>query len=705
MALAVLPPGEHEVLVFLVQVALLLTVARALGWAFRRVGQPAVIGELLAGVLVGPSVFGRVLPDAFDWTFPSEAVQSGMLYALAWLGLLLLLGTTGIESDLSVIRRLGRPAVVVTAGSLVLPLLGGFLTGLVMPDELVGPEVDIGVFAAFLAVALSISSLPVVARVLAELGMVRRDVGQLILAVAVANDIVGWILLGVVAGLAGSTSASVADVVVTVGAVAAFLAVALSAGQHGVDRLLRATAGPGHTSQVVAVIALVVGAGALTQWIGVEAVLGAFVAGLVVGRSRWRDERAVAVVDTVAHGVLAPLFFATAGLRVDLGVFADATVATWSVVIIVVASATKLVGASAAARAAGLPRPEGLALGAGLNARGALEIVIASIGLGIGVLTDASYGAIVVMAIVTSVAAPPLLRRALRGWPGTPAEQQRLRAEELARQRIVVSNRPPLLLTRGGPASISAAQLLDLCWPPHHPVTVVAPAHADLAPIRHALAGRPVHVVHPRRSGDDAILAEVGRGHAAVVVGLTDRPGEPLLTPLVRRLLGAEVPVVLLRRERISGRPIPAAFGNALVPVTGSHTARAALELATAMSAALGTQLTLANVDNTPPAHTGDVLHRVVQVADPILRSAAEAARSGGASQVTTLCRVADNPVAELNRLTLELEIDIVIAGTTTHHAGDATHLGPVATHLLAICPATVAIVATPPGWTGSRRS
>ena len=704
--LAVSPPGEHEVLVFLLQVSALLIVARVLGSAFRRVGQPAVVGELLAGVVAGPSIFGRAFPAGFEWLFPADVTQGAMLYGLAWLGLLLLLASTGIESDIEVIRQLGRPVLLVTVGSLVLPLAGGFLIGLLAPRVLIGQGTTTIMFAAFLAVALSISSLPVVAKALTELGMIRRNVGQLIVAVAVGNDIVGWIMLGVIAGLATSSEASPSRTLLTVAAVAAFIAVSLTAGQHGIDRLLRATAGPDHRSQTTAILALVVLAGAFTQWIGVEAVLGAFVAGLVVGRSRWRDERAIHLLDTIAHSVLAPLFFATAGLRVDLGVFTDPTVALWSCIIIAVASVTKFVGAAIGARSARLPGPEGLALGIALNARGALEIVVASVGLSIGVLTESSYGAIVIMAIVTSLAAPPLLRRVLRDWPGTEAEQDRLRSEDFARQRVIVSNRPPLLLTRGQPASITAAQILQLCWPAHHPATIVTPASdVELAPVLQALVDRPVRVVRTDGSSPQRILAEAARGHAAIVVGVSDRPGEPLLTPLIRALLShATIPVVLIRRERLSGRPIPAAFANALVPITGTHTSLAALELATAMSAALGTQLTLTHIDHTPALYSGDVMRQVSDVIEPALHDASERARTGGARSVTTLSRTADNTAAELNRLTVELDIDIVIAGTTTVHTADAPQLGPVANQLLNVCPMTTVIIATPPGWTGPNR-
>ncbi len=707
MVFATAAPSEHVLLVFLCQLVALLVLARLLGRAMSTIGQPSVIGELLAGVVLGPSILGRAAPDISQWLFPEDAVQGAMLYSLAWFGLLLLLASTGFESDLNVIRRLGRPVVYVTIGSLVLPLAGGILTGAMAPDDLLGPDATRVGFAAFLAVALSISSLPVVAKVLAELGLVRRNVGQLILAVAVANDVVGWILLGLVVGLAEADGFAADDLLVTIAGVLLFVGLALSVGQQLTDRLLRsvATSSPTATSPVFVIIVLVLGAGALTQWMGVEAVLGAFLAGLVIGRSSWRDERALRLVDSLAHGLLAPLFFATAGLRIDLGVFTDPTVALWSVIIIAVASMTKLVGATIGAWASRLPRREGFALGAALNARGALEIVIASIGLSLGVLNDASYGAIVIMAVVTSVAAPPLIRLALDGWEGTEDEQQRLHAEEVARSRIVLSDRPPLLVTRGQPPSIAAAQLIELCWPSRHPVTVVTSAtESELSPIRGVLHERPIRLIH---RASDQIAAqttkEADKGHSAVVLGITDRPGGPLLSPFVQDILAAASrPVILVRSERMSGQRLPQAFGRALVPVTGSINSQAALELASAMSSHLGTALSLVHIDPTPALLGRTVLERMADVADPLLQHARASAQRGGASQISTHSTTAESIPGELARLAIEFEADVVLIGTTARHVDGRMHLGPTAAYLLETCPATVVVVVTPRGWTGA---
>ncbi len=541
---------------------------------------------------------------------------------------------------------------------------------------------------------------------LAELGLVRRNVGQMILAVAVANDVVGWILLGLVVGIAESAEFAWTDLAITIAGVALFLGFALTHGQQLTDRLLRAvaTSAPTATSPVFVIVVLVLAAGALTQWMGVEAVLGAFIAGLIIGRSQWRDERALRTVDTLAHGLLAPVFFATAGLRIDLGVFTDPTVATWSVIIVLVASVTKFIGAITGARVGGLPRTEGLALGAALNARGALEIVIASIGLGLGVLNDASYGAIVVMAVLTSVSAPPLIRLALAGWEGTPEEQARLRTEEENRSRVVLSDRPPLLVTRGQPPSIAAAQLLDLCWPTRHPVTVITSAtYAELSPIRGVLHDRPIRLIErPTEEIGAETSRQANKGHGAVILGLTDRADGPVLSPFVEDILASSSrPVILIRKERMSGHRLPKAFGRALVPVSGSMNSRAALEIASMMSSQLGTALTLVHVDSTPAFIGRGALDRMSCIAEPLLHQARDLAIGAGARGVATHSVTSESVSAELARLSVELESDVVVVGTTTRRLNNRLHLGPAATYLLEICPATVVVVVTPRGWTG----
>ncbi|HSJ99205.1 MAG TPA: cation:proton antiporter, partial [Myxococcota bacterium] len=339
--------SHEQLLLFWLQLIALLAVARGLGGLLRRIGQPAVVGELAAGLVLGPSIFGQLAPAAQAWLFPADPVQHAMLAAVGWVGAFLLLIVTGYETDLRLVRRLGPATARVAFTSLAIPVLVGVGVGYAMPDEFLGPGAQRSVFALFFGVALGISALPVIAKILSDLDLMRRTVAQMIVAAAMANDLAGWILLGVVSGLARSGSVDVQALAVTVVGLAAFLAVAFGPGQRGVDALLRGVrmrrSGALGAGSVMVLTGLA--AGAVTQAIGLEAVFGAFIAGILLGRSRHQEQEAFSALHTVTTAFLAPLFFASAGLRVDLALLAERPVWTRGLAVLAAASASKIGGA------------------------------------------------------------------------------------------------------------------------------------------------------------------------------------------------------------------------------------------------------------------------------------------------------------------------------------------------------------------------
>jgi Kef-type K+ transport system membrane component KefB len=212
----IIPLDEHHLLMFWVQFVVLVLVARLLGAAMNRIGQPAVIGELAAGVVLGPTVFGALWPSGAAWLFPRDAEQSAMLLVAGWVGIVMLLILTGFETDLALIRQRGTAGVAVAGGSVLVPFVLGLGIGFVLPRVFIGEGKPAVVFALFIAAALSISSLPVIAKILSELGMTRRNFGQLTLAAGMANDVIGWLILGVIASMARSGSIHVGDLAVAV---------------------------------------------------------------------------------------------------------------------------------------------------------------------------------------------------------------------------------------------------------------------------------------------------------------------------------------------------------------------------------------------------------------------------------------------------------------------------------------------------------
>lgn len=708
------PPSEHQVLVFFAAFALILVVARALGAVARRFGQPAVIGELSAGLVLGPSLLGRVAPDATDWLFPDDSAQTAMLFTVGWLGVMFLLVSTGFETDLGLIRRLGSAAATVSIGSLVVPLIIGFGAGWFMPSVFLGDDTERYVYALFIAAALSISSLPVIAKILSEMGLMRRNFGQLTLAAGMVNDVIGWIMLGFVAGLARG-GLKVDKLAVTLIGLVVFFAFAFTLGQKAVDASLRQIRRTGDDAgrRLFVVVTTALAFGVVTQMLHVEALLGAFVAGIVLTRSRFADHSLIAPLETVTVSVLAPVFFATAGLRIDLGLLLEAETLLWGGIVIAAASVSKFVGSLIGGRLGSLSRKESAALGVGLNARGALEIVIATVGLSLGVLNERSYTVIVLMAMATSMAAPPMLRAMLRDFEGTPEERERLDREAVLATNDIVTNDRVLIPTRGGVASLLAAQVTGLAWPDDAPVTLatVGDEAIDLRPFHAVLDGREVEHVRldPHDDGPAAALLEQARlGYSCIVVGSTtdtrtedmaagdtpadDSPATEVSCFVDALLLRSPVPVVVTRMP-VGSRRLPWAFANAVVPVNGAPRSRPAVEVAGHLSARIGTQLNLLYVD-TEHADAGRSVRQDAKSRNTLDRISARLGRIG-ANHNTHIERSASAGRAVAG-VVAELGADLVVASTGQRGHDGHLHLGSTVHELLDDTAVTLMLVVVP---------
>ncbi len=703
-----IPLDEHQLLVFWTQLLLLVAFARLFGEIMRRVNLPSVIGQLAAGVVLGPSIFGRVWPDGFHWFLPDDEMQSGALYAVSWLGVALLLITAGFETDLGLIRRLGRAAALVAGFSLFVPLVGGLIVGELLPEEFVGAESERLVFALFVAAALSVSALAVIAKILSELGLMRRDFGQITVAAGMANDVVGWVMLAIFAGFATSGAVSLGGITKTVGGLVVFVVLAMTVGQRVVDRALRYVRrnGPNIPGAMTVVIATMLIYGVATQALGIEAVLGAFVAGVVLHRSRFQQQEVLHHVESITDSFLAPVFFATAGLRVDLTLLGEGDALQWAFVVVLVAIVAKFAGAFIGARLAGQSRRAASALGAGLNARGALEIVIASVGLSLGVFTETAYTVIVIVPLVTSIFAAVSLRIVVRDWRGSEEEQERLDREEALSRNLVVKSSRILLPSQGHPASIAAAQIVQFAWPKEAPATILTVGggeQVDVEVLRAVLDEREVD--HARAQGPGvaaAIVTESKLGYGVVVVGVAARHEGVLYSPMVdEMLLDAVTPVVIVRRARGLERPLPAAFSRVIVPVTGTRSSRSAQEVAFAISTQLGTEVVLSHVVdrvNELPrifARRNPVDDPVHTAAVSMMARAVERANQAGI-EPRELIRDGRSAGEALVQVARSEEADLVVLGAQLRNVDGRPFLGRTVETVLERCDATVVVVAQP---------
>src|SRR3954447_5907072 len=438
--------GPSEFLL-VAQIVLLIAVGRGLGEIMQRLGQPSVIGELLAGILLGPSLFGWVWPDAQHAIFPRTPEQKAMIDGIAQFGILLLLLLTGMETDLKLVRKVGKAAIAISIAGILVPFACGFALGEFLPDALLPNPQQRVVASLFMGTALSISSVKIVAVVVREMNFMRRNVGQIIVATAVLDDTIGWIIIAVIFSLASHGTLDIASVAKAVLGTLAFLAISFTIGRRLAFQLIRwANDTLVSTAPVITVILLMMCAMALiTHLIGVHTVLGAFVAGILVGESpiltRQIDERLRGLITSL----FMPVFFGLAGLSADLTVLKDSDLLLLTGLLVLIASVGKFGGAYLGGSLGGLTRRECFALASGMNARGSTEVVIATIGLSMGVLSQNLFSMIVTMAILTTMAMPPMLRAALARLPLGKDEKARLEREEIE-EKGFVANLERLLL-------------------------------------------------------------------------------------------------------------------------------------------------------------------------------------------------------------------------------------------------------------------
>jgi Kef-type K+ transport system membrane component KefB/mannitol/fructose-specific phosphotransferase system IIA component (Ntr-type) len=406
---------EHDALVFLLALGALLALARLLGEAARSLGLPAVVGELAAGLVLGPTAFGRVAPRAHAWLLGQGSTAQSMLGAYTTVAVVLLVVVVGLEVDLGVVRRRGRTALLTGLLGTLLPMAGGVALGFLLPDgDLLDPSRRL-TFALLLGVVLSISALPVIAKTLLDLGLFKSDVGLLVMAAAMIDDVVGWLALSLLLGPVRGSHFDLASFGRTVALGVLFVGLVVVAGRRLIDVALAriegsGTAAAGRVLSLVIVLALF--GAATTQAIGLHAVFGGFVVGLTVGASRRVRERTrVAIEDFVVY-VFAPVFFASIGLRVD---FAAAFDLRLCALVLVLATLPKLVGCALGARIGGLGWRQAAAVGFGMNARGAMGIILADLAREAGLIGDKMFVALVLMALVTSLASGPAMKWFLYG--------------------------------------------------------------------------------------------------------------------------------------------------------------------------------------------------------------------------------------------------------------------------------------------------
>jgi Kef-type K+ transport system membrane component KefB/nucleotide-binding universal stress UspA family protein len=610
--------GSSEA-VFLCQIILLLASGRLLGEAMLRIGQPAVIGQLIAGILLGPSILGELWPQLQHAIFPPNREQKAMIEAVSQLGILMLLLLTGIETDLSVVRKSRGAALSVSFTGIAVPFVCGFALGELLPETMLPHSDQRLITSLFLGTALSISSVKIVAMVVREMDFMRRTVGQLIVTSAIIDDTTCWIIMAVTFGLALHGGLDFASLTQSIGGTALFLVASFTVGRRLVFFLIR-WANDKLVSEVPVITAIMVVMAIMaliTDAIGVHTVLGAFVAGILVGQSpiltRHIDEQLRGLITAL----FMPVFFGMAGLNADLRVLGNPSLLLLALGFIAIASLGKFSGAFIGGAIGGLTWRESLALGWGMNARGSTEVIVASLGLTMGALSQDLYTIIVTMAVVTTMAMPAMLRRALARLPLHPDERARIEREEFEAQGFV-SNIERLLVavdqSQNGQFASRLAGLLS--GSRRIPSTVlelvsdipsgdsprrsmkdqsvdtIVKDTADAAEIESAHAGGPpvdITTMLRHEPTEEVIAEEARKGYDLLLIGVEPAVaarGE--INEKVARVAQAfEGPLAIavargLHREE----PAAATHLDILVPVTGTEYSRRGAEVALTLARA-----------------------------------------------------------------------------------------------------------------------
>ena len=407
--------GHADVVHLLVQLSIMLVMARLFAEVLRKLNQPAVIGEILAGILLGPTVLGMLKPDWFEALYPAGAVAGVVLSGFVQVAVIMLLFIAGLEVDLHIVWQQGRQAITTSLFGLIIPFVIGFVFPYFFPQFFGIADVDGRlIFALFMGTAMAITALPVIVRILMDINLFKSRMGLLVVASAMVDDLVGWLIFSVILGLIGKQGSMplINTIILTLG----FAAFMLTVGRGMLNRVLpwvnKKLAWPGGVLSLS--LALCFLAAAFTEWIGIHAIFGAFIMGVALGDSEHFSERAKEIVHQFINNIFAPLFFVSIGLRVNFILNFDLGL---TLIIIAIAFTGKIVGSGLGTRLGGFSWKESLAAGFGMNARGAMEIILGIIALENGLINEKVFVSLVIMALVTSMTSGPLMKWSLsRKW-------------------------------------------------------------------------------------------------------------------------------------------------------------------------------------------------------------------------------------------------------------------------------------------------
>ena len=412
--------SHNDLILFFLQLSVMLACALLFGHLMRKIHQPVVLGELIGGLVLGPTILGALFPVGYNWLFPATENLLLAQDTVIKLGMLFFMFVAGLEVNLNHLQQRAGSTILTSVLGIVIPFGLGFGAVWLWPELWGGyAEDDQLLFGFFIGAALSISALPVIARTLSDLGLLNHQLGIIVMAAATINDLIGWSLFALILGSLSPAHAQPHSVWLTLPLVAVFVVLTLAIGRwfgrRGIAWVQIHLSWPGNFITIIAIIVLA--AAAAAEVIGVHAFLGAFLVGVGMQQNVDKPHQVYKAIEQIAVNFLAPIYFVSIGLRANFAVNFD-----WPLVLVVTSVATigKVVGAGGGAWLSGMPFKSALAIGFGLNARGAMEIILASVALEYGLIDQRIFVALVVMALITSMLSGPVIRGLLNkeSFPG-----------------------------------------------------------------------------------------------------------------------------------------------------------------------------------------------------------------------------------------------------------------------------------------------
>lgn len=404
---------ETHIGLFLVQVFVLLLLTRGVGELFYRHKQPALTAEILIGVLLGPTILGRLFPSIHQIIFPADPVQQNMLETMAWIGVLFLLLDTGLEIDFSVAWRQRGSALIIALSDIVIPMIIAFIPCVFLPSRYLADPGLRYLFAAFMAVVMTISAMPVAARVLHELNLLKTDLGFLIMAALAVNDIIGWVLFTIILGLFAQAAFAPGPVLLVFSFTVGFTSLALIFGRSLSARALgtlqrQGLPEPSTSLTFACLLGLLFGS--ITHGIGIHALFGFFIAGVVIGEAKNLSEETRRIISQMVHALFVPIFFANVGLKIDF-------IANFDVFLVGLVCVIGILGRYAGAwfgvSWTNVPRMNRHLIAIAHTPGGMMEVVVALMALEAGLITPQVFVAIVFSAVFSSMVMGPWMRNAM----------------------------------------------------------------------------------------------------------------------------------------------------------------------------------------------------------------------------------------------------------------------------------------------------